>query len=165
MDDILTLFSTGGLGAIVGTFGNWLNKIEERKNKIIDNDHQLKMAVFKAEQKSQQDDSNRETLKLEGQIQVDNTDAQSFQESLKNGAVNTGIMFVDAIRGLMRPLLTIVLLIFSFVLLSNIHELVNGLDSVPQEELTKLYGDSIQQLLFLTIMAVSWWFASRPVKK
>jgi hypothetical protein len=165
MDTILDLFATGGVGAIVGTIGNWLTMQEQRKTLIINNAHQHKMAEFNSQQVLLQDESKRETILTQGNVEVKNVEALSFKESLKGAAIKTGVSIVDGIRGLMRPLITIFLLVMTALLASSVHDIVDGLDSLPQESLLKLYRDMIIQLLFLTSTAVTWWFGSRPPKK
>jgi len=45
------------------------------------------------------------------------------------------------------------------------HQMINGLESIPITKLYALYANMINQLLFLTITAVSWWFMSRGTSR
>ncbi len=172
MDFLLDLFSgggvsaiAGGLGAITGIIGNWLVKREERKTLIIEFDQQHKMAILNGEQQLQLASSERKTLSIKGDVAIDTTEAQAFKDSLAVSAKLVGVGFVDGIRGLMRPLITVFLLVMCSILAFNIHDLVGGLESLTSNSVFQLYRDIIFQLLFLTSTAVTWWFGSRPSKQ
>lgn len=172
MEFLLDFFSgggtsaiAGGLGAITGIIGNWLVKREERKTLIIQFDQQHKMAKLNGEQQLQLASSERQTLSVKGNIAVESTEADAFKDSLAVSAKSVGVGFVDGIRGLMRPLITVFLLVMCTLLAVNIHELVGGLESLSGDSIFQLYRDIILQLLFLTCTAVTWWFGSRPSKQ
>ena len=72
------------------------------------------------------------------------------------------ISFVDAIRGLMRPLITIYLLIIATFVVINIGSYIGGLESLEKAEMVTMFKNTITQIMFLVTTAVTWWFGSRP---
>ncbi|MBU6955983.1 hypothetical protein KP814_31850 [Hahella sp. HN01] len=70
--------------------------------------------------------------------------------------------FVDAIRGLMRPLITVYLLILATFVTLNISRHLGGVGALSPVDLMALYKEAIAKMLFLTTTAVTWWFGSRP---
>ncbi|ABC28924.1 hypothetical protein HCH_02094 [Hahella chejuensis KCTC 2396] len=70
--------------------------------------------------------------------------------------------FVDAIRDLMRPLITVYLLILATFVTLNISRHLGGVGALSPVDLMVLYKEAIAQMLFLTTTAVTWWFGSRP---
>lgn len=165
MNTIIDLFTSGGFGAIIGTFGSWLTKREERQTLQMQWDHEFRINEFNASHALKQDESKRETIVIQGDIEVKNTEALAFKDSLKVAAINTGSLFVDGVRGLMRPTITVFLLVMNTILALKIHALVGGLQNLSETQVFELYQNIIMQLLFLTSTAVTWWFGSRPAKK
>lgn len=168
---IVDLFASGGMGALVGMLGSWMTKREDRKNLelTIKRDVQLgelrlKELAAESEHELAMADKEVERAEVEGDIAIESAEIGAFAESLQAQAKSTGIVFVDAIRGLMRPLITVFLLILATWLAASVNDMVGGLESMPKAELFDLYRLIIQQLIFLTVTAVTWWFGSRPGK-
>jgi len=99
---------------------------------------------------------------VEGSVAIDQAKIEAFTDDLKEQSKNYGIKVVDGIRGLMRPLITVYLLVIATLLTLKINQLVGGLDSLEMSELKGIYDNVINQMLFLTATAVTWWFGSRP---
>lgn len=166
--EFLSLLTNTGLGSIIGLVGSWLTKREERKSLTLKYDFDLKMAEFdriEAEAEANHElamaDKQLERSQVEGDIAIGEAEVIAFQESLKSQGKTTGIKFVDAIKGLMRPLLTTYLIIVASVVAFKLHALT-GFQSIAPTELLATYTGVIDQLLFLTSAAVTWWFGSRP---
>lgn len=168
LDAILGILGTGGAGGIIGLFGGWLSKRETRKMAEIQFKHDEKMAEFQAQEAKEEreqalalGEQNRLLAETEGQLEVEGKEVDAFVESIKSQAIQTGIKFVDGVRGLMRPLITLFLLISTAVIYYLINDKVGGLDALPASELIAIYKHVIEQIIFLTVLAVSWWFGSR----
>ena len=166
---ILDILSSGGIGAIVGAIGSFLNKMEERKilklkhaYNLADRELDLREVVAEQEHNLAMADKQMEQTELEGDIATDVAEVNAFATHLKVNAKATGIAFVDAIRGLMRPLITIYLMAMVTYIGYQTHVLVGGLESLPADELFTLYRDIIMSTIFLMTVAVTWWFGSRP---
>lgn len=169
LDTVLGIATSGGFGAIIGAAGSWLSKWEERKLRKLEFEHELKMRAqsleeLRIEQSHAIDMIGHEIEKVEteGQVATDIKEADAFVASVMANAKSTGIVFVDAIRGLMRPLITTYLLGLATYLAYNVAALVGGLEVLPMTELVELYKHIVMQLVFLTNVVISWWFGSRP---
>ena len=169
LEIISGLLSSSGLGAIVGIAGSWLTKREERKSAQLKYDHDRHMANIRVKEFELEAshelaiaDKQIQRSETEGNIAIDLKETDAFTESLKSMSKSTGIKFVDGIRGMMRPLITIYVLILSTIISMEIGTLIGGLDTIPQGKLISMYRYIIEQLIFLTTVAVTWWFGTRP---
>jgi len=166
---LASLFASSGFGALIGLLGSWLTKREERKNLQLKYDYDLKIAeVRKAEAAAEaahelaMADKQIERAQVEGDIAKDIKETDAFIESLKEQTQVYGVKWVDALRGIMRPLITIYLLALATIVTLAIGKLVGGLQSLEQTELLTIYKSVINQMVFLATTAVTWWFGSRP---
>jgi len=169
MEALLSILTSTGAGGIIGVVGSWLTKREERKNIQLQLERDVKLAeIRKDEAKIEADhelalaDKQIERAQVEGSVAIDQAKIEAFTDDLKEQSKNYGIKVVDGIRGLMRPLITIYLLVIATLLTLKINQLVGGLDSLEMSELKGIYDNVINQMLFLTATAVTWWFGSRP---
>lgn len=170
LEAIIAIFSSSGLGAIVGLFGSWLTKREERRNLELKYDYDVKMAEIRKSEAEMEfnhelalADKQIERAQVEGAIQRDVEEMAAFRESLKEQQQMYKIKFVDAIRGLMRPLITIYLLVIATFVTMKIGGYVGGLQgAMDPNELVTMYKDTIAQVMFLVTTSVTWWFGSRP---
>jgi hypothetical protein len=124
-------------------------------------DIRAKEAEAEAEHELRIADKEYDKSELEGDIEETNRSYDTLQESLKS-LKPTGIKWVDALRGMMRPAITVYLMVVATILTLRIGALVGGLESLNPKALFALYQDVIQQIVFLTATAVTWWFGSRP---
>jgi len=169
MEALLSILTSTGAGGIIGVVGSWLTKREERKNIQLQFERDVKLAeIRKDEAKIEADhelaiaDKQIERSEVEGSIAVGQAELGAFTEGLKEQDKTYGIKLVDGIRGLMRPIITVYLLIIATLLTLKINQLVGGLDSLEMSHLKDIYDSVIDQMLFLTATAVTWWCGSRP---
>ncbi|MDG9670869.1 hypothetical protein ONV78_24230 [Hahella sp. CR1] len=169
LEGLLALFSSSGLGALVGMFGSWLTKREERKDQQFRLTYELKMATLRKQEAELQYNhelalADKQILRAdtEGRINRDIAETAAFKDGLKEQSQTYGMWFVDAIRGLMRPLITVYLLVLATFVTLNISSHLGGVGALSPVELMILYKEAIAQMLFLTTTAVTWWFGSRP---
>jgi hypothetical protein len=168
LDVIIDLATSSGFGAIVGLVGSQLAKIEKRKRAIIDNAHERDMAdldmqrdAAESAQALQMADKQIEQSQAEAEIASEVSSGEAFTASQLMGNKPSGPSKMDQFRTAMRPLITIFLLFMVSVLTYKIQKLLGGLESLQVTELLKLYIHIINQLVFLTVTGVLWWFGSR----
>lgn len=169
ISSVVDIFSSGGLGAIVGAAGGIASKWQELKLKKLELQDKIAMArIRKGEAESEQShelamaDKKMERAQTEGAIQAELKAGDAFIESIKDASKSTGIPIIDGIKGLMRPVITSLLLITTIWLMWEIWDKVGGLDSLGQTDLVDLFKTIVNQVVFLTVMAVSWYYAARP---
>jgi hypothetical protein len=163
--------TSGGFGAVTGLLGGYLTKVENRKMKQLDHQHEqamgemgLRELTLEHTQALEMKDKEAMLAEVEGDIVIEGKEADAFVESIKGQGKATGIKFVDAVRGLMRPLITIFLLWVVWEIYDDVDTLVGGLESLTETQLVLLYTTLIESIMFLTTTAVAWWFASRGGK-
>ena len=169
---ILSVLGSSGFGAILGTAGAWLTRKEERKKQKQEHAFQIAMSKISLEE-SKLDrehelaiaDKERIQAETEGQIASELIDSESFKESIISSRIKTGVKAIDGIRALMRPLITVYLLIITTWMSLKIAALVGGMESLDPVELFNLYKSIIENIIFLTVTAVTWWFGTRGINK
>tara|TARA_R110002096_G_scaffold174100_1_gene349821 strand:+ start:695 stop:1219 length:525 start_codon:yes stop_codon:yes gene_type:complete len=173
LDAIIGIASSSGLGAIVGLVGSYMAKREQRKLDEMNNVHDVRMAKIDMErdaaesaQALQMADKQIEQSQAEAEIASEVSAGEAFTASQLMANQASGVTWVDGLRSLMRPLITIYLLVIVTYITANLHTSLGGLDALAQADLFKLYTHIINQTVFLTVTAVLWWFGSRtPASK
>jgi hypothetical protein len=171
IEGLLTILTSSGLGAIVGAVGGWMGKRENRLLKELEFDHDIKMSEIESQQMTLEfnhavalADKQIEQTETEGDIATDIAETKAFTQGLKIQQIKSGSSIVDAIRFLMRPVITVYLLGISTYFAYSIHQLVEGIEILGITQLVGMYTQIISQIFFLTITCVSWWFSSRGDK-
>ena len=152
------------LGTVTGLLGGWLAKRERRKQMEMEFAHEEKMETMGLQRDQwaheaalAMADKQVEAAQAEGAIQADIRAADAFGESQKSGLTRFG----EIIRSIVRPIITGVLLWCSWTIYSETEELVGGLEGLDPLVVQDLFVYIVHAIVFLTITAVSWWFASR----
>lgn len=171
LDAILGIFSSGGMGALVGLFGSVATKWLEYKTigqKLIFEKEMAQIRTRELELEQQHAialaDKQIDIAKVEGEIQSDIASMAAFVESQKEQSLHYG-GWVDQVRGLMRPIITMFLLTVSTWLMWEVWGRVDGLTSLEETELLALFRSLLDSVTFLTMTAVTWWFGSRWSQK
>lgn len=145
------------VGSVAAATTRWHDAMTELKMKALQNDsdiannaHELEMAKLAAGKEAATDDG------------------QNMQASYKADASSYAIvkpdsllmLTVDAVRGLVRPVLTAMLVIccviFTFMLLEQY--------SITAAERHEYLSLLLQNLVSCAGLAIAWWFGSRPTK-
>ena len=174
MEFIAALFGSTGFGTIIGLAGSLFTRWDERKKQAQAFDQEHKLALLRVEeQKLEQNhelamaDKEMERAEVESATVIAEGELNAFAKSIEIGNSKSGDGFVNGFNSLMRPILTIYLLIISTWFTYLIYVNVGGLDSLNEEETQNLFKQVIMTFLFLASTAVTWWFGARPtsVKK
>ena len=155
---ILDIFASAGFGALTGGILGFLKSRQETKNLELKQSHEVAMLNAQTNAQIQLSDKQIESNKVKGVLAVDKEEAKSFTASQKTTS------FGEAIKSLVRPLITGALLYVSYALVMKIDLLIGGMDSLPQIELIALYKIVILQIFGLTGICVGWWFSTRTSK-
>lgn len=168
LEALLGIFSSSGIGAIVGLAGSWLTKREERRNLELQYSHEQSMYNLKSKLQQQASEfqlkmaeQGRQGIKEQKELDIELQNAKAFEASqLSNVPLSNG--FAELIRGLMRPVITIYLLCLASIIALHIGAYVGGLHALKDQDLVVMYRDILDKVMFLTTTAVTWWFGSRP---
>jgi hypothetical protein len=168
---LLGVLTSGGFGAITGLIGGFMQKREQRKLLELSNAHDLAMANVDLQRDQAEREhallvveKNIEVARVEGEIAEDIRDADAFVESIRSADKPSGSHFMDAIKAAMRPLLTLLLMYITYDIYQQLNEIIGGLEKLDPKMVQELYVYVIHSIIFLTILAISWWFASRGEK-
>jgi hypothetical protein len=162
---LVGIFTSSGFGALIGLLGGWLTRKEETKNLKAKYDYEVKMADLRRQEMEVEAKMQIKVVETEGAIQQDIVDGEAFLESLKEQKRGYGIKVVDAVKGLMRPFITLYVLAIATFIIINIGRIVGGLNAFDFDQLINIYKSVIAEILFICTTAITWWFGSRPSRK
>ena len=156
MDLILGVVSGGATGLIGSVLSGTVKIFTDRQNQS----HEL----AKMEMELRHMDKEAELAREMKELELEGIEAQAAWKGLEASYVEAGkrwstgnspwIIAVDVVRGMMRPLLTL-----SLVALTTGVYFSLGVDSLQLQERI------IATILYLTALALSWWFADRQIAK
>lgn len=152
---LLEILSSSAVGTALGGLFSWLTRMEERKAQAVKNAHEISMLSMQMQADAEKAKAAVELAKTQGEL-------AAFTESQKTGLVHTGIRLVDAVVGMMRPALTVMLFLMTCWLASKIYRRVDGIEGIPTSDAVDIWRHLVYELVFLTSTAVAWWFGSRP---
>lgn len=172
LDAVLNLFGGGVLGGLIGLAGAWLKAREERAKMELEQQHQKDMrqldlqemqaeADLKLRQTETEFAGKQAIAETEAEAAMDVAASQALTASYKHDKATYGIRFVDAIRGLMRPVITIYLLGILSLIAWQLYG-IEAIASIDAQTAWKLFSDVVRDATFLAVTAVTWWFGSRP---
>jgi len=163
---ILSGGATGLIGSVVSVWG------EYKKNQQLF-EHKEHMAKLDQESMRLEADLELKKITTEGEVQIGISEAQTLSASFEHdkAAYYTGqlgklgraaMVFIDFMRGLIRPAMTIYLVILTTLIYWEIDTLVNKMDGVMSVNLAaQLLQQIIMVILYLTTTVVLWWFGTR----
>jgi len=156
MDLLLGVVSGGATGLIGSVLSGAVKFFTDRQNQA----HELaKMDMeLKHMDKEAEIAKSIQELKLEGEESANAWKGleASYQEAARRWSSGDSgwIVAVDVVRGMMRPFLTL----FLVVLTTAIFFTLAG-------EGTSVHNQIVATILYLTSLALSWWFADRQITK
>lgn len=167
--ELLALFSGGaalnGVGALGGLLGGWLAKREQRKLLELTNDQErfmadidLKRDTLEHQQALAVLDKKVEHAQAEGEIAADIKASEAFADSQK---INPGTRVGAMVKSAVRPVITGLLLYMTWDIYMTVYTLVDGFEGLSADVLQNLFVYIVHSIIFLTITATAWWFASR----
>lgn len=139
LESFLAIMSSSGVGALAGGLFGWLNKREDRKTRKSDQAFEL------------------DRIRAQSSADTTTSEARAFEESQK-----TLSRVADAIKAMVRPIITGALLWMVYRIMMQLETLTGGIQTFPAEMAIDLYREIVLNIICLASTAVSWWFASRP---
>jgi hypothetical protein len=182
---VLGFFGSAAFGGLTGLFGGIVNRVADYFTLKQNNTHNEKMR-----------DKDLEISKVEAQKDLaiardanytsrEIADQESLQESLQadkatyltqdlqkdvpswaRGPIAIAMAFVDLIRGLTRPGITLYMCILTTLIWVEMNALLSKYDTQPMkpEDAVKIIIMIVDGIIYLTSMCVGWWFGSRGKK-
>lgn len=155
---IETLFGTllGGVFRMAPEVLKWLDRKDERKHELAMLDKQIDADRLKLE-------AGQKLADTQAEERITLADLQAMIEATKAQAVQTGVKWVDALSGLMRPTITFwwVIVLYTGALVAQFLVLVQQGDSGVQAIL-RLWGPDERAIV---ASIVAFWFVDRSLRK
>ncbi len=147
---IITFLMSPVFGSVIGNVASYFNKKEERHMQEAKWQHEHKMTQLTAQNK-------REELQLEGDLADKKLEGEAFVEGVKDKGG-----WMENTRAIIRPILTVYLVMLATWITYQLHTLVGGLDNIPMDQVFTMYWEIISAIVFLTVTCVTYWFNQRP---
>jgi len=184
------------LGGVTGLLGNVISGVMNYKTMKLKNDHEAKMIELETTAMKEEAKMQIAITKAEIEGAVELADAHAYSTSQEKGnqpafsekwidklftvegwaryvAIPMGVLlalafaFVDFLRGVMRPALTIYLTVMTTVITWMAWEIMqkNGMSTMTVEEAIGIYNQVVSIVVYLTVSCVTWWFGDRRMSK
>lgn len=179
--NIFTAIGSAASGGLLGLFGNgiklWADSKAEaakrafelamrqadREEMQLEYDLQLKQTEATVAGQIAVANQQKQTTELQVEGDIQQSEMVLISNSYQHDRAQYGGGFVDSIRGLMRPTLTLYFAVLMSFIAYQLMVLTKGI--VPEAEAYDLLKMVINACIFLTTTAVTWWFGSRPIKR
>ena len=162
MLDLIASVLTGGATGLIGTVISGGMKFFENRQK-----HSHELAIMEMEMKQMDKEAqiakDIKELDMEGKDRAAAWSAleASYKESTArmSSGDHPALVWVDVVRGLMRPLITVGLLVLIAVIYFQLSESLLAPDGTPMEVFV------INTVLYVGTTAVLWWFGTRNLSQ
>jgi len=155
--------ATGVIGSIVTNVSDYFE--QQRKNQQEIELRKLDIQEMEKEYEYRSQVAAQKTQAAAQQTSYDH-DSRSYSSDMKvkSGWLKAPLVFVDLIRGLVRPALTIYLIALVWFVFQQAQGVLQdaGLETLKPQEALAIYSTIIDMILYLAATAVTWWFGTRP---
>lgn len=149
---ISSIFLNGALGLV----GGIAQKIADYKTKKLElellqkkTEAEIQLRRVDAEIMAQEWQARTKVAEIEAEAKISVEDSKAFAASYELEPKQYGILFLDILRGSIRPLLTVYLVVLTSIAYSR----TNG--GIVNPDIL------VMAILDMTSMCVGWWFGSR----
>jgi len=144
------------------TFELKMRKLDQEEMQL---EHQLHMREAEAQAKKEIAVAtvHKEETEAQASADVEKAEIQLRQGSYLQDKATYGGGFVDGVRGLMRPVLTLYFAVLMALIAYQLFQLANV--HIGTSTASYLLKDIINACIFLSTTSVTWWFGSRPIHK
>lgn len=166
-------------GALTGTIGSIFTNVADYFKKKQEQKHLLEMKRLDIEMMDKEFEAEQRRAELNAETATETSaddlqemsyghDARAYSTGYQPGIVGRMLLaFVDFIRGMTRPGLTIFLIWQVYQTRSEVQAVISaaGLERIDTVQALAIYGTVVDMILFLASTAVAWWFGTRTKKK
>ena len=185
------------LGGVTGLVGNIITGVMKYKNQKLQFQHEARMVALETAAMREEAKMKIAITKAEIEGAVELADAHAYAQTLKAAdkqlfsdqwierlfnvqgkfgsffaipvatLLATGFAFVDWLRGIMRPALTIYLTVMSSVITYMAWTIMqqHGIEHLTAEAALGIYNQTTSIVIYLTVSCVTWWFGDRTMSK
>lgn len=164
------ILGSSGFGSLIGWLGGAVNRWIDLKNRDKDiavlqlqQAHELAKLDKEREFMLAEYQQRTQIAAIEGEAKVEAAGYEALASSYGNDKATYGNAWVDGVRGVVRPILTLLFFILSCSVFGVVAQYVWA-RGVPltNDQLYELFKYCIYWVLFQASVCVGWWFAMRP---
>lgn len=164
--------ATGLLGVLLQRWFDFKNKTQDIEILKLKHVQELEMRKQDLEMNKQEWEGRNRVAVTEGESAMGVADAEALAASylVDKATYATGkltrtatawMVFVDVVRGLIRPFLTLYLVILTHVVYEKVSLMLDPSTSLTNVEKLEVLKLVIGTILYLTVTCVLWWFGTR----
>ena len=163
----------GGLTGVLGSlFSNVLdvvkiwqkNKFELSKMeydlKVMDREYQYHIEMKNIDAETKRDVADADLM---GRSYAHDASAYSVGREIKSPILTGALVVVDLIRGLIRPVMTAILLVVLWETRMEVKGILDaaGIEGIGPMQAIIIYGRLVDAIIFMSSSAILWWFGTR----
>ena len=160
---LTSILGSTGFGALLGALGGVANRFIDIKLKTMEleaqkvrNQHELDMRDKDLAQVQAEWDSREKIATIEGEAKSSEAAYGALAASYGADKTTYGIKAIDGVRGLIRPLITLLFTGYTMYLITVLNYYA------PKSVITPaLFADAVAWVFFETSVVVGWWFGAR----
>lgn len=184
------------LGIVTGLVGNIITAFTNYKTQKMKNEHESKMMDLEIKKMIAQTNAAIKITEANVKGAVELADSKAYEESQKQGnkqlmgdgwverlleydnkwlswltticavLIATGLGFVDFLKGLIRPGVTIYLMGVTSWLTWKAYGILQAANiGITTAQAVAIYNDVTSIVIYLTVSSVTWWFGDRRIAK
>ena len=169
LDVVMSVLSGGATGLIGSLLTGWL----DLKKQALMFNHEVKMVELEQETLQMEITGKVRIAEEEGEAARDVADAEALSTShLADRATYSAgkakespwFVFVDVVRGLIRPGITLYLAAVVTIMYMDMQEVLNsvGISNLQNpSEILGLYREITLSIIYVTTTVILWWFGTR----
>lgn len=156
-------------GGVTGVIGAGINKYFDFKAKQQDYAHALEMRKVDIQILDKEWEGRARVASVEGEAAMDVAVSKLQEASIEadkatySKASSPWLVFVDVVRGLIRPLATAYFILLSTIVFVAVFQLVTeaGTEALTADQLFDIFYYCVLWVLYTAGMVVGWWFGVR----
>lgn len=175
---MIEIFTSLFAGGTTGLIGSIISRVADFKLEKMRFSHELEMTKVENEQIRLEAEFKFKVVDRESDAAEDVAASQALSASYRadsaaylpkaKGPVSAFFMgFVDFLRGLIRPVVTLYLVVLTTLLAWELYDVIRMFEATPAmtDESMDLFNEIVNMVLYLTSASTLWWFGSRPKAK
>lgn len=159
LTSLLTFFSSGAIGSLVGLIGGYINRRLDLESKKMDHKQELDIKDKDLEFMKAEYEQRTKVAEIEVAGATEVAGYAAMQESYKY-ANPTGDGVVDSFSKIIRPFITLAFFFLTVYIFMQLSQKLS-ISIISQESMEKVYLTVIEWILFQAGITIGWWFANR----
>lgn len=167
IEGLLATLLSGGATGILGSLVSGATDYFKSKQLFL---HEREMVKLETIQLEKELENAREITRMEGETKRDVADATALSTSYSADVASYALgkareskwfVFVDVLRGVIRPMLTIYLAAVVTFMYIDFYALMHNADAVPVQDIVQMSQQIVYTVLYVATTVILWWFGSR----